>query len=103
MAVTMSTKEPLPILNLIRGICENGESGRLEILAGAIQGELSFRDGKLVDARVGHLTGFQAVNAVAAMQNARASFDPAFEILASGSISTSERVVLKQFFGIETE
>jgi hypothetical protein len=99
----MSNHEPLPILNLIRRICENGESGRLEILAGAIQGELSFRDGKLVDARVGHLKGFQAVNAVAAMQNARASFDSAFEILASSSISASERVVLKQFFGIETE
>ena len=90
------------ILNLIRTICKNGESGRLEILAGAIQGELSFRDGKLIDARVGHLTGFQAVNAVASMQSARASFDPGFETLASGSIRTSERVVLKQFFGIDT-
>lgn len=90
------------ILNLIRTICANGESGRLEILAGAIQGELSFKDGKLVDARVGHLTGFQAINAVASMQDARASFDPAFETLASSSIRPSERVVLKQFFGIDT-
>jgi hypothetical protein len=91
------------VLNMIRTICANGESGRLEILAGAIQGELSFKAGKLVDARVGHLTGFQAINAVASMQNARASFDPAFETLASGSIRPSERVVLKQFFGIDTE
>ena len=90
------------ILNFIRTICANGESGRLEILAGAIQGELSFAEGKLVDARVGHLTGFRAVNAVAAMQDARFSFDPAFTPIASGSITTSERVVLKQFFGIET-
>jgi hypothetical protein len=90
------------ILNFIRSICANGESGRLEILAGAIQGELSFAQGKLVDARFGHLTGFPAVNAVAALRDARFSFDPAFAPLASSSITASERVVLKQFFGIET-
>jgi hypothetical protein len=71
-------------------------------LAGAIQGELSFAEGKLVDARFGHLTGFPAVNAIAAMQDARFSFDPAFAPIASDSITASERVVLKQFFGIET-
>jgi len=99
------TRQPLDdgnILNLIHTICQNGESGRLEILAGAIQGELSFKDGKLVDARVGHLIGFQAVNAAASMQSARVSFDPAFTPLASGTIRGSERVVLKQFFGIDT-
>jgi len=90
------------ILNFIQSICANGESGRLEILAGAIQGELSFAYGKLVDARFGHLTGFPAVNAVAALRDARFSFDPAFAPLASSSITASERVVLKQFFGIET-
>ena len=90
------------ILNFIRSLCADGESGRLEILAGAIQGELSFAEGKLVDARFGHLTGFPAVNAVAAMRDARFSFDPAFSPLASSSITASERVVLKQFFGIET-
>ena len=90
------------ILNFIRSLCANGESGRLEILAGAIQGELSFAGGKLVDARFGHLTGFPAVNAVAATRDARFSFDPAFAPLASSSITASERVVLKQFFGIDT-
>lgn len=99
------TQRPLHdgnILDLIQSICKNGESGRLEILAGAIQGELSFKDGKLVDARVGHLRGFRAINAAAAMRDARVSFDPAFAPLASGGITASERVVLKQFFGIET-
>lgn len=90
------------ILKFIHNICANGESGRLEILAGAIQGELSFAGGKLVDARFGHLTGFPAVNAIAAMQDARFSFDPAFAPIGSSSITASERVVLKQFFGIET-
>ena len=90
------------ILNFIRSLCANGESGRLEILAGAIQGELSFAEGKLVDARFGHMTGFPAVNAVVGMRNARFSFDPSFAPLASSSITASERVVLKQFFGIDT-
>ncbi|HJT30342.1 MAG TPA: DUF4388 domain-containing protein [Pyrinomonadaceae bacterium] len=90
------------ILDFIHTICANGESGRLEILAGAIQGELSFAYGKLVDARFGHLTGFRAVNALAALRDVRFSFDPAFAPLASSSITASERVVLKQFFGIET-
>ncbi len=94
--------DDLNILNFIRTICANGQSGRLEILAGAIQGELSFAEGKLVDARFGHLTGFCAVNAIVAMQDARFSFDPAFAPIASSSITASERVVLKQFFGIET-
>lgn len=90
------------ILNFIHTICANRESGRLEILAGALQGELSFAEGKLVDARFGHLTGFRAVNAIAAMQHARFSFDPAFAPIASNLITASERVVLKQFFGIDT-
>src|SRR5215217_248647 len=90
------------ILKFIHTVCANRESGRLEILAGAIQGELSFAEGKLVDARFGHLTGFRAVNAVAAMRDTRFSFDPTFAPIASSSITASERVVLKQFFGIET-
>ena len=89
------------ILNLIHQITANGDSGRLEILAGAIQGELSFADGKLIDARLGHLTGFRAANAISAMRDARFSFDPTFAPLGSSSITASERVVLKQFFGIE--
>ena len=97
-----NTKAMSEILNLIHQITANGDSGRLEILAGAVQGELSFADGKLVDARVGHLTGFRAVNAAVAMRDARFSFDPLFAPLASSSITASERVVLKQFFGIET-
>ena len=102
MSETQNPLDDRNILNLIRTICANGESGRLEILAGAVQGELSFAHGKLVDARFGHLTGFRAINAVAAMRDARISFDPAFSPLASSSITPSERVVLKQFFGIET-
>ncbi len=90
------------ILQLINTLYANGESGRLDIVAGATEGELLFKNGKLVDARMGHLTGFQAVNAVAAMPNARFHFDPSVIVPAYSSITPSERHVLKQFFGIET-
>ncbi|HEX6715746.1 MAG TPA: DUF4388 domain-containing protein [Pyrinomonadaceae bacterium] len=90
------------ILDTISNISTNGESGRLEILAGATQAELSFLDGKLVDARVGHLKGFQAINAIASMRATRFSFDPTFDPLNSSSITSSERLVLQKFFGIQT-
>ena len=90
------------ILDTISRISTNGESGRLEILAGATQAELSFLDGKLVDARVGHLKGFQAINAIASMRATRFSFDPTFDPLTSSSITASERLVLQKFFGIQT-
>jgi hypothetical protein len=90
------------ILDFIGALSAKGESGRLRIVAGATDGALLFNRGKLVDARVGHLTGFPAVNAIAAMPDARFSFDPSVVPPAFSSITPSERVVLKQFFGIET-
>ena len=90
------------ILELINTLFAQGESGRLDITAGATEGELLFKNGKVVDARMGHLTGFQAINAVASMPNARFDFHPSVAVPASSSITPSERHVLKQFFGIET-
>lgn len=90
------------ILNAIKTIAANRESGRLEIIAGGTQAELSFVDGKLLNARFGHLSGFQAINAVASMPATRFSFDPTFAPVASTSISPSERLVLHKFFGIPT-
>src|SRR5215204_3005257 len=89
------------ILDYIGALSANGESGRLRIVAGATDGALLFNRGKLVDARVGHLTGFPAINAIAAMPDASFSFDPSVVPPAFSSITRSERVVLKQFFGIE--
>jgi hypothetical protein len=90
------------ILQLINTLYANGESGRLDIVAGATEGDLLFKNGKLVDARMGHLTGFQAINALASMRDARFHFDPSVAVRGYSSITPSERHVLKQFFGIET-
>lgn len=86
---------------LIAAISDKHASGRLSVVAGTTSGALLFKNGKLVDARLGHLSGFQAINAVAAMPDARFHFDPTVAVPASSSISASERLVLKQFFGIE--
>ncbi|HEX5833809.1 MAG TPA: DUF4388 domain-containing protein [Pyrinomonadaceae bacterium] len=90
------------ILQLIATVSAKAASGRLDIAAGVTEGFLFFRDGKLLDARIGDLTGFQAINAVASIRDVRYHFDPAARIPDSSSITMSERVVLKQFFGIET-
>ena len=88
------------ILEVIQTLAASGETGRLQLQSGAMQGALFFRHGELVDARVGNLTGFPAVNAIAAMRNATFSFDPSVAPPPLSSIRPSERVVLKQFFGI---
>lgn len=90
------------ILDVIKILATNGASGRLDITAGATEGVVFFKDGQLVDARVGHLRGFPAVNAVASIRDARFNFDPTAVPPLMSSITPSERVVLKQFFGIET-
>jgi hypothetical protein len=90
------------ILELIRTLLSTGESGRLQISAGSTEGAFFFKNGKLVDARVGDLTGFQAVNAATSMRDAGFSFDPAVAPPPVSSITPNERIVLKQFFGIES-
>jgi hypothetical protein len=90
------------ILELIRTIMSSSESGRLQISAGSTEGAFFFKQGKLVDARVGDLTGFQAVNAATSMRDASFSFDPAVAPPLTSSITPNERIVLKQFFGIES-
>ena len=90
------------ILDVIKILSTNGASGRLDITAGATEGAVFLKDGQLVDARVGHLTGFPAVNAVASIRDARFNFDASAVPPLVSSITPSERVVLKQFFGIDT-
>ena len=88
------------ILDLIWSLNANAASGSLQITAGATEGALSFNNGRLVDAQFGHLTGFQAINAVVAMPDAHVKFDPSVAPPPVSSIKPSERVVLKQFFGM---
>jgi hypothetical protein len=98
----LETEREHGILQTIATLFAKGATGKLEVLAGATAGTLFFKDGKLVDARLGHLTGFQAINALAAMPDAHLRFDPSVVPPLSSSINASERLVLKQFFGIET-
>lgn len=90
------------ILDLIWSLNANAASGALQITAGATEGALLFNNGLLVGAQFGHLTGFQAINAVVAMPDAHVKFDSSVVPPAVSSIKPSERVVLKQFFRIET-
>ena len=64
------------ITGLIATLAANSASGKLDVIAGGNEGALLFNSGKLVDARIGHLTGFQAINASASMRDARFHFDP---------------------------
>jgi hypothetical protein len=90
------------ILEVIKSITSNHESGRLEIVSSATRGTLLFNEGKLVDARLGSLSGFQAVNAATALRDVQVSFDHVTPASHLSSITPSERVVLQRFFGIET-
>jgi len=90
------------MLDVIKILATNHETGRLEMQAGTTEGAFYFRNGQLVDARVGHLAGFQAVNAVASMRTARFHFDPTVAPPQLSSITPHERVVLREFFGVET-
>src|SRR5688572_9074195 len=90
------------ILDVIRVLSSNEESGRLQLTSGTMEGEVYFDRGKLVDARMGELTGFRAINAAAALRNGIFTFDPSAAPPPVSSITPNERTVLKQFFGIET-
>jgi hypothetical protein len=102
MSKTEQTLRDSGILDVIRTLSTNGESGRLSMTTGTTDGIFFFRNGQLVDARVGNLTGFQAINAAASMPEATFSFDPYIAPPSFSPIKPNERVVLKQFFGIDT-
>src|SRR6185295_4593249 len=89
------------ILEVVKSITSNQESGRLEIVSSGARGTLLFTEGKLVDARLGSLSGFPAVNAAVALRDVQVSFDHVTPASHLSSITQSERVVLKRFFGIE--
>ena len=63
------------ILDVIKSITSNRESGRLEIDASGTPGTLLFNEGKLVHASLGSLKGFPAVNAVVALRDVQFNFD----------------------------
>lgn len=90
------------LLDVIRIIAFHGESGRLQMTVGSTQGVFFFTNGRLVDANLGSLNGFQAINAAVSMLDAHFSFVPSISPPLSSSITPTERTILKQFFDIET-
>lgn len=90
------------VLDVIKSITANRESGRLEINSSGMYGTLLFSEGRLVDARLESLSGFQAVNAAVSLRDVEINFEHVPPATHSSTISASERVVLKRFFGIET-
>jgi hypothetical protein len=98
----------MSVLDLIKRITSNHESGRLEIntsgthgVSSGTRGTLLFHEGKLVDARLGSLSGFPAVNAAVALRDAEISFDHVVPASHVSTITPQERIVLSRFFGIE--
>jgi hypothetical protein len=98
----------MSVLDLIKRITANHESGRLEInasvtngVSSGTRGTLLFHEGKLVDARLGSLSGFQAVNAAVALRDAEIGFDHVEPASHVSTITPQERIVLSRFFGIE--
>jgi len=85
------------ILDVIKNITANHESGRLEIDACGTPGMLLFNEGKLVHASLGSLKGFPAVNAAVALRDVQFSFDHVTPASHLSTISQNERVVLKRF------
>lgn len=89
------------ILDIIKSITSLRETGRLEINAFGTYGTLLFHEGKLVDARLGSLSGFPAVNAAVALRDVEISFDHVEPASQASTIAPNERLILSRFFGIE--
>ena len=89
------------ILDLIGVLTSEGATGMLQLRTGMTEGALYFDRGQLVDARLGKLTGFQAINALASVGGASYDFDPTIAPPAQSSITARERLLLKDFFGID--
>ena len=64
------------LLDEIASLSSRGESGRLQITAKTTRGAFFFKQGKLVDARMGPFTGVPAVNLAVSIGETRLSFDP---------------------------
>jgi len=89
------------ILDLIGVLTSQRASGRLQISTGMTGGALFFDRGQLVEAWLGKLTGFQAINALASVGGASYDFDPTIAPPAQSSITARERLLLKDYFGID--
>lgn len=88
------------LIEVIDNLASQGASGRLEIMTGMTKGAVFFDRGEIVDANLGKLSGFQAINAISSIPEAEFNFDPLIAPPAKSSITPSERTLLNDFFGI---
>ena len=63
------------ILDAIAAITSRRESGRLQITVAGSRGAFFFKNGKLVDARMGPFSGLPAVNHAISMVKANLNFN----------------------------
>jgi hypothetical protein len=96
------TETPHSLLEEIATLSSRGGSGRLQIRAGATRGAFFFKQGKLVDARMGPFTGFLAINLAVSVGQTRLTFDPSIQPPPSRFKDSTERTLLKERFGIDT-
>lgn len=90
------------LLQAIAILSSRGSSGRLQIKAGATRGAFFFRQGKLVDARMGPFTGFSAINLAVSLGETCQSFDPSIQPPDSCFTDSTERTIIRERFGIDT-
>ncbi|HEV2827769.1 MAG TPA: TonB family protein [Pyrinomonadaceae bacterium] len=91
------------LLDVVAELTSSGESGRLQITGPGRRGVFFFKNGKLIDARMGPFSGFPAVNLAVSMADATFRFDSTIEPPSTaGLITNNERFLLKERFGIET-
>jgi hypothetical protein len=89
------------LLDEIASLSSRGESGRLQITAVGSRGAFFFKQGKLVDARMGLFTGLPAVNLAVSLGEIRLSFDPSIQPPISTFTELRDRTLLKARFGID--
>ena len=88
------------LLEEIASLSSRGESGRLQITAGTTRGAFLFKQGKLVDARMGPFTGLAAVNLAVSIGRTQLSFDSSIQPPLS-SFKEPEGSLLRSRFGID--
>jgi TonB family protein len=91
------------LLDVVAELTSSGESGRLQITSPGRRGAFFFKNGKLVAAHMGPFSGFPAVNFAVSTADASFKFDSTIEPPSTaGPITTTERFLLKERFGIDT-
>jgi hypothetical protein len=89
------------ILDLIRMLSAQGATGSMLINTGTTAGAISFERGDIMSAWLGKLNGFQAINALASLRDATYNFDQTIPASEQGRLTPNERVLLRDFYGIQ--